>query len=71
MKRILVFIGLKIVEIAGIIFAPYFIGLGIFQHACSCVNKFTCWSYGLFMCILIALLIVLFGFLIKMNWEWA
>lgn len=75
MKKIIIFIGLKVVEIAGIVFVPYFIGLSGFFGNDSVVGT---WFNGIgimaFGCLII---LACFGFyaiardVVKMNWEWA
>ena len=78
MKRICVFIGLKIAEISGIIFIPYLIGRLVSKWGWY-VNFMNCegepyWAIGLITIIMIAFLIVLsilVGIVIHANWKWA
>ena len=68
MKRILTFIGLKIAEIAGVVFIPW--GLGIYTN--KIFNYFglslpPVWISGL---LVVGLGFLLFAF-ITANWGWA
>jgi len=78
MKKVIIFIGLKIAEIVGIVFVPYWVGWFIISHRInefSVIDVFLSWVLGI-------CLILLFGggcviiyeivpVIIKKNWQWA
>lgn len=78
MKRILVFIGLKVVEIGAIIFGPYFLGMLMYQWdwfmTTFGVAHGSYWGIG-FLTIILTSVVLLFSSLIIIffidNWEWA
>ena len=77
-KQISVFIGLKIVEIAGIVFIPYYLGkLGLWISPSLTVRDgyLAIWGNGMLMLLLfILVLFLLVGILygpIRANWRWA
>jgi len=77
-KQISVFIGLKIVEIAGIVFIPYYLGkLGFWTSPSYTVSKgyLAIWGNGMLILLLFILaLFLLFGIFygfILANWRWA
>jgi hypothetical protein len=67
MKRFLAFVGLKIVEIAAIVYVPYWIGLWL-------GNKENAWLSGTLILVLscFGLVVIVFFFLlfINLNWKW-
>ncbi len=71
MKRILLFIGLKIAEIAGVVFMPYFIGLRVVTKWPGVWTDCPAWIVGfLTLFILFVACIGICGF-IEANWNWA
>ncbi len=76
MKRISIFIGLKVAEISAIVFIPYYLGMLLSKWEWFCV-KFTLQSYWItgFMGIwaLVASLgaVLLIVLLVIGNWNWA
>lgn len=84
MKRVLKFVGLKIVELSAIIFIPY----GIGRLACCFPKWMEIWTYpthfwmffafgilhliGLFLSLacIVGLIVYIWEF-IKLNWKWA
>jgi hypothetical protein len=78
MKKILVFIGLKIGEIGIIIFLPYFIGLLVIRWDWYTEFFFTerpaVWIVGLsflFYLLFALVFLAMIGLLINTNWKWA
>ena len=75
MKRIFMFLGLKIVEISGLVFLPYYIGkwnpLNLAWNHCNNTMPetiFQFWGTG-FVYIICSIIIFLVGwFLIWLNW---
>ena len=76
--RILIFLGLKVVEIGGIIILPYEIGKLSFAYGLNLFPPFCklgLWVQGIWVTLL--LLFAIFGiikcliFIIKQNWLWA
>ena len=77
MKRILVFIGLKVAEIGAIIFVPYWLG----KYVCNSFEypqASSYWVEGVFMIFVVLAAILIVGVsvagivsLIYGNWEWA
>ncbi len=77
MKRIAIFIGLKIVELSGLIFIPY--GVGHLDHYLNLSSIeygdfLSFWCGGLlrlcFLCIIV-LILMLISFVCLKNWDWA
>jgi len=69
-KRIIIFTGLKIVEIAGIVFIPYYTGrlavyLGLPQDGTPL------WIVGLVMLIVSATVAAIACLLVQANWKYA
>lgn len=72
MKRIAVFIGLKVVEIMDIVFVPWLVGSSTrrffdLKH----MDAFTEWFFGVECLLLFGVVFWLIGFGILANWEWA
>lgn len=72
--KILLFIVLKVIEIGGIIFIPYFLGKKVkdfaqdYEKDCKCLI----WCYGTIVILAILLIIMIFPGLInwfKLNWD--
>jgi len=70
--KILIFIGLKTVEIAAIVFVPYYMGKLLMPFIDKEEQiKITYWMIGLG-AIILACLLVFWGYLlVTANWEWA
>ena len=84
MKRIFKFIGLKIIEIGGVVFIPYYIGKVLYHffedwliratvvvlpvHVCEI------WVVGFLfitLCIVALAIVAAVCEIIRLNWEWA
>ena len=74
---VLIFIGLKIAEIAVGIFLPYYIGRAFLHWADPDVQwwgvggRIACWAFGLLIPAATAVAVALLVGLLTLNWEWA
>ena len=82
MKRILVFIGLKVAEIGGVVFVPYWVGklvIYIYNKVSpdnwigmrSCLEVYGTGFFSILIFIGICSMIAVFCLIIGQNWEWA
>ena len=72
MKTIIVFIGLKVVEIAGIVFIPYWFGLWNFLgFELVFGNCLEIWMVGMLNLLLPLLIILIIVLILYANWKWA
>lgn len=78
MKRVLLFIGLKVAEIVGVVFGPYYIGLFVTTKWPEFWTNAPVWFAGALLVLVGAGLFVIGVFscgvisvLIEANWEWA
>ncbi len=77
--RVLWFICLKVVEISGIVFIPYYAGMGSHRWLCDAGSKCPpLWVEGILVILLLMILLVsITGILLmswgllKLNWGWA
>ena len=65
--KVLIFIALKIVEVLGIVFAPFYLGKWVFPDDIWVLK----WSCGVFSMAVLGFIAILGWFFIKLNWEWA
>ena len=67
--KIIIFIGLKIVEILAIVFIPYYVGkfAKLFINEDDTPN----WLVGIFVLVCGALLVFVVALFVAENWEWA
>ena len=77
MKKIMIFIGLKVVEIAAVGFGPYYLGMLLMNWPwyCRIMELDTCpyWVSGIMFISLAVLALILIGLtclLLIKNWEW-
>lgn len=71
--QILIFVGLKVVEISALVFIPYGIGLLIKKYS-SILDKepiFMVWLLGLVASVMAAGVVILGVALFLANWKWA
>jgi len=78
MKKIMIFIGLKMVEIAAVVFIPHYLGILIMKwpwyYKIMELNTFPYWVEGImfiYFIVMALFLIVLACLLFAKNWEWA
>lgn len=73
--KILLFIALKIIEVGGLIFIPYWIGKFMEKYVLPAVlkdNKFTTYLHGLASLIIVPFVILIVSLIVefcKMNWN--
>jgi hypothetical protein len=72
MKHILIFLLLKVLEIGGIVFLPYWVGR-LVEGWSGVKNyyKIETWIVGLGIIMLLVAITMLFGIIIYFNWQWA
>ncbi len=84
MRQIVAFIGLKIIEIGGFIFIPYYIGkllakIPYWLFKVDSKTKFSYWTNGILFGIfaplvglglVVMIVLILCGFVLS-NWQWA
>jgi hypothetical protein len=78
MKKVIYFIVLKVLEISGIVFIPYFIGMGLqnwdWYYLSICRTPEPLWLTGFMGIILTAALLGILLLIIVIlcaNWQWA
>ena len=80
MKRVLIFVGLKVAEVVAVIVCVcgfFWVGRlvllpeGLWPQDPNGVDYFACWSLGFFSSVFIGFLVVLLFFFIRANWNWA
>lgn len=74
MKKVILFLGLKVAEISAIVFIPYYTGVGVVAVGLP-KDDAPFWLIG-FAALLIVSFFTLFiyfvpGAILKSNWEWA
>ena len=69
MKKVLIFIGLKVAEISGVIFIPW--GLGLVAHSFGLFVSDPAWIAGIGMMVIPAISIIAILLFIIGNWSWA
>ena len=78
MKKVIIFIGLKVLEVSAIVFGPYLLGSLLVQwpwyyKALQCTGE-SRWLIGLWFIFMLVAFIIIIGLLtvaVAANWEWA
>ena len=74
MKKVILFLGLKVAEISAIVFIPYYTGVGLVAVGLPKENT-PFWLIGFAALMLVSLFTLLvyfvFGAMLKSNWKWA
>ncbi len=72
MKRILLFVLLKIAEIGVIVFVPYYAGRigGLFMEV-KPPTVIQCWCFGCIVLITVSTLVAITCVLVSANWKWS
>jgi len=68
--RVLLFIGLKLVEIVGFIFIPYFVGKYLVHLAGEKETKIATWGFGIAGILVVLVLLMLLFILVAINCHW-
>ncbi|GEM_PF-6455805 len=73
MKRILIFVLLKVVEITALVFAPFWLGewMPVEWFGMSTETVVTTWTRGLLVLMMGLLLLLMGGLFCAANWSWA